>query len=107
MCGVRYVKIFNLYNDNAIRFLCFSVLWWTKVQLLWDQGEVDECEFRGMVSSYSMWGGIAAQSVGEEQAKTKVRNEAAEMGATHVVLGEASGGYFGGKTDGRAYFCEE
>ena len=54
-----------------------------------------------------MWGGIAAQSVGEEQAKTKVRNEAAEMGATHVVLGQASGGYFGGKANGRAYYCED
>ena len=37
-----------------------------KVQLLWDQGEVDECEFRGMVSSYSMWGGIAPHSLLEK-----------------------------------------
>lgn len=69
-----------------------------------DEKMVAQCTFVGSVSGISMIGNTKAQ--GMERARNSAKNNAAELGATHVVLGDmlpASGSY---NISGKAYRCD-
>jgi hypothetical protein len=63
------------------------------------------CTFLGQVQGSSGWGNLAA-SQGMENARNEAQEQAAELGATHVVWSNVSGGYSPYAT-GRAYRCEK
>jgi hypothetical protein len=63
------------------------------------------CKFLGMLQGSSGWGGAAASDVGAQNARNEVRDEAASLGATHVVWRSLSGGLGGGRAEGEAYSC--
>ena len=65
--------------------------------------EVNNCENLGDFESSSGWGNLMA-AVGIESAKNAIRNKAAELGATHVVWTNISGGSVP-FVSGRAYRC--
>jgi hypothetical protein len=76
--------------------------------------EVSPCEYIGDVYGTSNWGGKAA-ATGINNAKNKALEQAAEMGATHIVWtaiygGPRDTGYTGSGpssfVSGRAYRCD-
>ncbi len=64
----------------------------------------DRCKSLGEVSAWSAHGGTEGSALGVQNAKTDVINQAAEMGATHLVWLGASGG-FTSNAKGIAYKC--
>ena len=68
-----------------------------------DQKMVESCEFVGDVTGASGWGGIAA-SVGTKNAQNEARDQAAGLGATHVVWSALAGGW-SPSVSGKAYRC--
>lgn len=70
-----------------------------------DRTTVKDCKTMGEVVGTSSYGGLFMQEAGKSYAKNQAMNEAANMGATHVVWTTAEGGFFGGKAYGVAYKC--
>jgi hypothetical protein len=68
-----------------------------------DDHLVANCKFLGNVHGSSGWGGLAG-GVGVENAKNGARENAAELGATHVVWVSESGGLVSSGL-ARAYAC--
>lgn len=66
---------------------------------------VKDCKTMGEVMGSSSYGGLFMQEAGKNYAKNQAMNEAANMGATHVMWTTAEGGFFGGKAYGVAYKC--
>ena len=64
---------------------------------------VGKCTFVGDVQGSSGWGNLAA-SAGMQNAKNEAREQAAAMGATHVIWTGIAGGYSPFAT-GKAYAC--
>jgi len=56
-----------------------------------DAPTVSACKYVGDVQGSSGWGNLAA-STGMENAKNEARENAAKLGATHVVWGNVAGG---------------
>lgn len=69
-----------------------------------DDQMVASCRFLGQVSGSSGFGNIAA-STGMENARNEATEQAARLGATHIVFQRVSGGY-SPSADARAYKCE-
>lgn len=65
---------------------------------------VGKCSFLGDVQGSSGWGNLAA-STGMQNAKNEAREQAAEMGATHIIWTGVAGGYSPFAT-GKAYLCK-
>jgi hypothetical protein len=68
-----------------------------------DDHLVADCKFLGNVHGSSGWGGFA-QGAGIENAKNGAREDAAKLGATHVVWVSESGGFMP-TGSARAYQC--
>jgi hypothetical protein len=68
-----------------------------------DDHLVANCKFLGNVHGSSGWGGFA-QGAGIENAKNGAREDAAKLGATHVVWVSESGGFMP-TGSARAYQC--
>lgn len=65
---------------------------------------IEKCNFLGDVQGSSGWGNLAA-SAGMQNAKNEAREEAAAMGATHIIWTSLVGGYSPYAT-GKAYLCK-
>lgn len=72
-----------------------------------DSATIKGCKNVGEVTGTSSYGGLFMQEAGKNYAKNAAMNEAANMGATHVVWTTAEGGFFGGKAFGVAYKCSK
>jgi len=70
-----------------------------------DERMVASCQFLGSVQGSSGWGGLAA-STGTQNARNEAQEQAARLGATHVVWAAAAGG-FAPSAAGRAYRCAQ
>jgi hypothetical protein len=68
-----------------------------------DERMVANCTFLGEVQGSSGWGNLAA-SQGMQNARNEAQEEAAKLGATHVVWMNIAGGYSPFAV-GRAYKC--
>lgn len=71
------------------------------------RNQVKDCKTMGEVIGSSSYGGLFMQEAGKNYAKNQAMNDAANMGATHIVWTMASGGFFGGKAHGVAYKCSK
>jgi len=70
-----------------------------------DDHAVSQCKFVGLVTGNSLLGG-AVQRRARENAKTHALEDAAKLGATHIVWTEvASSISNGANAQGRAYRC--
>jgi hypothetical protein len=69
-----------------------------------DAAAVAQCKFVGHISGYSLLAGPGGKKVGRENAKTEALEQAAKLGATHVVWRAVSTGD-GTNADGDAYLC--
>ncbi len=69
-----------------------------------DMTILGKCNFLGDVQGSSGWGNLAA-SAGMQNAKNEAREEAAAMGATHIMWTGIAGGYSPFAT-GKAYNCK-
>ena len=69
-----------------------------------DQSTIVGCTFVGDVSGSSGWGNLAA-SQGMQNAKNEGLEQAAAMGATHVIWVNIAGGY-SPYANGKAYKCK-
>lgn len=69
-----------------------------------DMTIIGKCTFVGDVQGSSGWGNLAA-SAGMQNAKNEAREQASEMGATHVIWTGVAGGYSPFAT-GKAYMCK-
>lgn len=69
-----------------------------------DERMVSNCKYLGDVTGTSGWGNLAA-STGINNAKNEALEQAARLGATHVVWTQVFGGYCS-FVNGRAYRCE-
>ncbi len=70
-----------------------------------ERSQVKDCKTMGEVVGNSSYGGLFMQEAGKNYAKNQAMNDAANMGATHIVWTLAQGGFFGGKALGVAYKC--
>lgn len=70
-----------------------------------DKTTIKDCKSIGEVVGSSSYGGLFMQEAGKNYAKNEAMNQAATMGATHIVWTTAEGGFFGGKAYGVAYKC--
>ena len=68
-----------------------------------DTNMVASCRYLGDVQGSSGWGNLAA-SAGMENAKNEARENAAKLGATHVVWNNITGGY-SPYVSAKAYKC--
>ena len=68
-----------------------------------DNTIIARCKFLGDVQGSSGWGNLAA-STGMQNAKNQAREQASEMGATHIIWTNIAGGYSPYAT-GKAYDC--
>jgi hypothetical protein len=64
---------------------------------------VADCEYLGEVSSRSAWGGLVAGSLGKKGVMKRMYKKANKLGATHMVLVEASSTAWSGFTAGSAH----
>ena len=69
-----------------------------------DMTIMERCKFVGDVQGSSGWGNLAA-SAGMQNAKNEAREQASELGATHVIWTSVAGGYSPFAT-GKAYMCK-
>ena len=69
-----------------------------------DMTIMERCKFVGDVQGSSGWGNLAA-SAGMQNAKNEAREQASEMGATHVIWTSVAGGY-SPFAMGKAYMCK-
>jgi len=69
-----------------------------------DMKMIENCQFLGDFDGSSGWGGVAT-SVGISNAKNSVREQAAKMGATHIVWYGSVGGMIP-SVSGKAYLCK-
>jgi uncharacterized protein YbjQ (UPF0145 family) len=64
------------------------------------------CKLLGDIdASDRMNGGMIGQMAAEENATRRLKNKAAEMGATHVLFTSSTTGRSGSRTRGEAYQC--
>lgn len=70
-----------------------------------DSRMVEDCIFLGDVHGSSGWGGLAA-SQGMINSRNETLEQAARIGATHVVWGNITGG-FSPSAYGKAYNCSK
>ena len=68
-----------------------------------DEKMVAQCTFLGSVSGISMAGNTQTQAM--ERARNSARDQAAKLGATHVVLGDMTPARHSYTVSGRAYRC--
>jgi len=68
-----------------------------------DAKMVASCKYLGEVQGSSGWGNLAA-SAGMENAKNEARENAAKLGATHLLWNNINGG-FSPYVSGKAYSC--
>ncbi len=68
-----------------------------------DAQMVASCKYVGEVQGSSGWGNLAA-SAGMENAKNEARENAARLGATHILWNNITGGY-SPFVSGKAYRC--
>jgi len=68
-----------------------------------DAQMVSSCKYLGEVQGSSGWGNLAA-SAGMENAKTEARENAAKLGASHILWNAIAGGY-APYVSGKAYKC--
>ncbi len=68
-----------------------------------DAQMVASCKYIGEVQGSSGWGNLAA-SAGMENAKNEARENAAKLGATHILWNNIAGGY-SPYVSGKAYRC--
>src|SRR3954468_22783005 len=68
-----------------------------------DEKMVAQCTFVGNVSGISMAGNTQTQAM--ERARNSARDQAAKLGATHVVLGDMTPARHSYTVSGRAYRC--
>ncbi len=69
-----------------------------------DSSMVENCIFLGDVQGSSGWGGLAA-SQGMKNSRNEAQESAAQLGATHIVWANISGGYVP-SAFGKAYKCK-
>jgi uncharacterized protein YcfL len=69
-----------------------------------DMTIMERCKFVADVQGSSGWVNLAA-SAGMQNAKNEAREQAAEMGATHIIWTGVAGGYSPYAT-GKAYICK-
>ena len=68
-----------------------------------DEKMVAQCSFLGSVTGISMAGNTQTQAM--ERARNGARDQAAKLGATHVVLGDMTPARRSYTVSGRAYRC--
>jgi hypothetical protein len=68
-----------------------------------DEKMVEQCTFVGNVSGISMAGNTQKQAM--ERARDSAKNDAAALGATHVILGDITPAQRSYTIFGRAYRC--
>jgi hypothetical protein len=51
-----------------------------------DRSAVASCRNLGQIYTQSLWGGAGATDIANDNALTELKNEAADRGATHVLL---------------------
>lgn len=68
-----------------------------------DEKMVAQCTFVGSVTGISMAGNTQTQAM--ERARNSARDQAAKLGATHVVLGDMTPAHHSYTVSGRAYRC--
>ncbi len=68
-----------------------------------DENSVESCQYLGDVQGSSGFGGLAATQ-GMENSKVEAKEGAAQLGATHIVWMNISGGY-SPSVFGKAYKC--
>jgi len=68
-----------------------------------DEKMVARCSFLGNVTGISMAGNTQTQAM--ERARNSARDQAAKLGATHVVLGDMTPARHSYTVSGRAYRC--
>ena len=74
------------------------------VVLVRDYAPVANCEALGEVRGSSMMGGILANAA-HDKAIRKLKERAAERGATHVQIIDSASGYSGARMVGAAFRC--
>jgi hypothetical protein len=71
-----------------------------------DEHMVEACRYVGEVQGASGWGGPGGTSAGATNSRNEARDQAAALGATHVVWNPASSTQTGATmVSGRAYRC--
>lgn len=67
------------------------------------------CDYLGEVASRSAWGGLVAGSLGQKGVLKRLYKKAHRLGATHLVLIEASETSYDNLTagSGHAFYCEQ
>lgn len=70
-----------------------------------DRAALARCTSVGQIQSQSLWGGIAATGVAYNDAMASLKNQAAERGATHILLVSVSNTVGGTNMIGDAYRC--
>jgi hypothetical protein len=77
-----------------------------RVMVTTNPDAVRGCALLGNVdASDRMNGGMVGQMAAEENAQRRLKNKAAEMGATHVLFTSSTTGMSGSRTRGEAYRC--
>ena len=93
------------------------------VNIVSNRSEIKDCEFKGLVKSYSGWGGIAVSGTGRrnaisslrkknaklrKNAISSLRKKAAELGGNVLYIQHLSSGShpLGVVMDGKAYLCQ-
>ena len=66
--------------------------------------EVDDCRYLDDITRRSSIGGVYADE-GIKSARNLVLNDAAQMGATHIVWSQIEGGYSGATASAKVYRC--
>ena len=79
------------------------------VDIVSDRKSIKSCKFKGLVKSYSGWGGIAASGTGRRNVIVDLRNQTANLGGNVLYLRHLSSGSHitGVSMDGKAYLCKE
>jgi hypothetical protein len=70
-----------------------------------ESADVGGCEFVGRVAGSSGWGGTSACGTGQRNAMNEAREQAAELGATHVMWKVVTCDMGGAQADGEAFVC--
>jgi len=75
------------------------------VRVVNDSRMVDGCEYLAQASSGSLWGGIAARGLAEDNTTADLRNQAARAGGDTLLLVSSRIGMSGTRMTGYVYRC--
>ena len=76
------------------------------VRVTASQQAIKDCKSLGLVKGADrLQGGVIGQSAAEDNALTRVRNHAHEMGANTVLLISTNAGSSGSSAEGEAFVC--